>query len=87
DHWLVQTVGLLLAVSGGQLLLASRDPVVAASPETRWLAMGTAAALAAIDVYYAGRRVIGKVYLLDALLEGGFVAAWWLSGKNTRRRE
>lgn len=73
DDFLVHTVGLLLAVVGAVLVLAlwrRRE-----SPELLWIAAGTAASLAAIDVTYwfAGR--LAPVYLLDAAAELAFIAA------------
>jgi hypothetical protein len=74
EGWLVKTVGALLVATGGALALASRRPL---TREWAVLGAGSAAALAAVDVWYAGvRRRIAPVYLLDAPLELAFVAAW-----------
>src|SRR5690242_16558555 len=63
ERWLVKTVGALLAVTGAALALASRRRV---SREWAVLGVGTAATLAAVDLWYAGaRRRISPVYLLD----------------------
>ena len=73
EPWLVKTVGLLTAVTGG---------VIAADPAgreraTRRLAVGSALSYAAIDVWYAAvRRTIRPIYLLDAVMEVGLAAAW-----------
>ena len=73
EPWLVKMVGLLTIVAGG--VLAS-DPSGSAR-QTRALGVGSALAYAAVDIWYAGlRRRISLVYLLDALVELGFVAAW-----------
>jgi hypothetical protein len=40
------------------------------------LGMGSAGALATIDIVYTAKGRISKVYLLDALLELGIVGAW-----------
>lgn len=74
DRWLVVTVGALLGVIGGVLLRAGRREAV--SPEMRLLATGSASTLAAIDCLYVARRRISPVYLLDAALEAGLLAAW-----------
>lgn len=72
DLWLVKTVGLLIAVIGGALIAARGDP---GAPRLI-LAAGAAFALAAIDIVYAVKGVISRVYLLDALVEGAFLFAW-----------
>lgn len=73
DRWLVKTVGLLLAVIGGtEIRAAARG-----EPEdVALLGAGTSASLFAIDVVYATRRRISLVYLGDAAMQLGFVAAW-----------
>jgi hypothetical protein len=74
EHWLVKTVGTLLAGVGGVLTAAGmRRRVI---PEIAALAMATAGGLAAIDLIYVAKRRISPVYLLDALVQLGFVAAW-----------
>jgi hypothetical protein len=74
DVWLVKTVGVLVAAAGGVLAMAGarrKD-----SLELALLATATAGGLAGIDIYYAARGRISRVYLLDAVLELGLVAAW-----------
>lgn len=79
DRWLVKTVGLLTAVIGGTLLDATargrRDAGVAL------LGAGSAASLAAIDVWYASRGRIRRVYLLDAAMQLAFVVGWLASAR------
>lgn len=67
DLWLVRTVGVLILVIGSVLLtaVARRRP----SGEVVVLAIGTALALATIDVVYVVLDVIGPIYLADALVE------------------
>ena len=73
DRWLVKTVGLCVLCIGGALLsAASRDRV---TPEIRGLAVASAAALGAIDVYYSARRRISPIYLVDAVAEAVLIAA------------
>lgn len=77
DLWLVKTVGALVSVVGVVLLLAGLRHHV--SLEIRLLAMGGALALAGMDVVYVTKRVIGRVYLLDAVAEAGLAALWALA--------
>lgn len=75
EGWLVKTVGALLAVAGAALAVAGRRPAVGV--ETAVLGAGSAAALATIEVWYAGRhRRIHPIYLADAAVELGIVSAW-----------
>jgi hypothetical protein len=83
DRWLVRTVGVLVAVIGTALLLGGRRRRV--GPEERRLAGASAAGLGAVDVVYAARGTISKVYLLDALVEAALAAAWlFLSARPAR---
>lgn len=76
DLWLVQTVGVLIAVIGGALLLA------AVSGRVTWevicLAAGSALGLGAVDVIFVAADVIPPVYLGDAAVEAVFIL-WWLT--------
>jgi hypothetical protein len=74
DKWLVRTVGVLIAVVGGVLVSAAARNRI--TPETAALAVGTAAGLGTIDTVYATRGRISRIYLADAVLEAGLVAAW-----------
>lgn len=74
DLWLVKTVGALIAVIALTILMAARRGQV--GPEVRFLAMGSAAALAAVDLIYALADRIRDIYLLDAVLEIGLVVLW-----------
>jgi hypothetical protein len=74
DKWLVKTVGALVAVIGGVLVSAAARRHV--TPDTAGLAIGSAAALGAIDVIYAGKGRIAPIYLADAAVEGAIVTAW-----------
>jgi hypothetical protein len=76
DLWLVKTVGALIAVIALTILMAARRGQV--GPEVRFLAMGSAAALAAVDIIYALADRIWDIYLLDAVLEIGLVVLWGL---------
>lgn len=76
DLWLVQTVGILIAVSGAAFLraglLRERNRSLA------WLAAGQAVALALVDLLFATRNVISKIYLADAGVELLLFGAWML---------
>ena len=74
DIWLVKTVGVLIAVIGGVLLVSGSWGHPA--PEAMILAVGSALGLTAIDVWYVARRVIPPIYLLDAAVELVLVALW-----------
>jgi hypothetical protein len=75
EGWLVKTVGGLLSVIGLTLVASSRRPAV--GRESALLAAGSAAALAAVDIWYAGvRRRISPVYLADAPVEIALVLGW-----------
>lgn len=74
EDWLVKTAGTLIAVVGATLGAAALRGRV--TPEIRLLGAGSAAALAAVDVIYASQGRISPVYLLDAVVEAGIVAAW-----------
>jgi hypothetical protein len=78
DHWLVNTVALLLVAIGVTLLLAGWRRHVCA--EIIVLGVTAALALAAIDVIYAARGTISTIYLADAVIEGALILAWAVSG-------
>src|SRR5918999_525478 len=67
DLWLVNTVGVLVAVIGAALILAGVRGEV--TPSVLLVAVGSAAGLAGVDVIYVSKGVISRVYLLDALVE------------------
>lgn len=79
DLWLVQTVGVLIAVIGGVLLVAAWRR--SATAEVVLLALGSAAALGAVDVVFVVRQVIAPIYLLDAVAEALLVLMWLLALK------
>ncbi|MGI9180351.1 MAG: hypothetical protein ACR2H9_07630 [Longimicrobiaceae bacterium] len=74
DDWLVKTVGGLIAVLGGTLLTSAlRD---APSRDLATVAVGSAAALTAVDVIYVAQGRISRIYLLDAAVESALIAGW-----------
>lgn len=74
DGWLVKTVGALVGVVGASCLVAARRGEVSASVAV--LGAGSAAALGAVDAWYAVKGRVRGVYLLDAVGEAVLVAAW-----------
>jgi hypothetical protein len=84
DIWLVKTVGAIVSVIGGVLILAGIRRRI--TPEVTLLAAGSAASLTAIDVVYVARRRISPIYLLDALGELLFIAGWLFTGGRRSRR-
>ena len=74
DDWLVHMVGLLAAVIGlvlGQAVV--RDRLHTA--EITLLAVAAAVAFAAIDLWYGLSGRISAIYLADAAVQGGLLAA------------
>jgi hypothetical protein len=71
DDWLVRMVGLLAAVIGATLLTAGRQWQGAF--EILVLAVGSAMAFTAVDVWYVLQGQISKIYLADAAAEIGLV--------------
>jgi len=77
DIWLVRTVGVLVTVIGGVLILFGFRRKVFL--EIRVLAMGSALGLAGIEIFHVLAGQISKIYLLDTLMEVIFVILWTLS--------
>lgn len=74
ERWLVKIVGALAACIGGAMLSAANHRRV--TPELRVLGIASAASFAAVDVWYAGTGRIPPVYLGDAAVQLGLIAAW-----------
>jgi len=74
DHWLVNTVAVLIVAIGITLLFAGWRRQ--ASPEVILLAVASSAGLIAIDTVYVWRGVLRPVYLVDAVLEMLLIALW-----------
>jgi len=77
DLWLVRTAGVLITAISLPMLLAGYRHAV--TPEIALLAVGTAAGLTAIDVYYSLKGVISKIYLADAVPEVVLILLWALA--------
>lgn len=74
DGWLQHTVGGLLVAAGLAQLRGADHPEGRAV--ARLLGLGTATTLLAIDLTYVPRGRIRPTYLLDAVLEVGWITAW-----------
>jgi hypothetical protein len=82
DHWLVNTVAVLILAVAVTLITAAwrrRCPA-----EVALLAVASAAGLAAIDVIYVSRQVIAPVYLLDAVAEVVLIGSWMVAAVYSR---
>jgi hypothetical protein len=77
DLWLVKTVGALVTVIGGVLLMAGRRRRV--TRDVALLGIGAALSFATIDLVYVSAGRISRIYLLDAVVEAGLCAAWALA--------
>ncbi len=89
DTWLVKTVGVLVTAIGTSLLVSARRR--RPTPEAAILGVGSALALAGIEVFYRRQRRISPIYLADALAEVAIAAGWALpllapAPKRPRRR-
>lgn len=83
DRWLVQTVGMLIAVVGATLLLGARRRHV--TKEVRFLGVASAVGFIGVDVIFNLMRKIGPVYLLDALAQL-ILIGWWRSASRVTPR-
>ena len=77
DLWLVKTVGVIVTVIGA--VIGSAGVRKRITPEIAGLAIGSASGLATIEVVYAGKRRISRIYLLDTLLSVVMITAWVLA--------
>lgn len=83
DRWLVYTVaGLLLCIGAAQL---TTSPDVAGVRQARRLGIGVALTLGGVDLVYALRRRISRMYLVDAAIEAGWLLAWLNTFRAFRR--
>jgi hypothetical protein len=86
EGWLVKTVGALITVIGGTLMLAGARRRV--TPEVRLLGVGSAAAFTAVDVLYTAKRRISPIYLLDAAVELALITGWaWAEARAAHQQE
>jgi hypothetical protein len=76
DLWLVRTVAILLTVISLTFLTAAYRKQY--QPAIGVLALGSAAGMAGVDLYYALNDRIWDTYLIDAAGEVLFLLAWIL---------
>jgi hypothetical protein len=71
DDWLVQTVGVLAAVIGAAILVgvARRPP----TRETLTLAILSIVGFVAVDLIFVSLGIIGRIYLVDAAIQGALL--------------
>lgn len=74
DRWLARTVAALMVANGVAQWRATA--AAAELPSARRIGLATAGTLAAVDLVYAPRHRISRMYLVDAALEGAWVLAW-----------
>lgn len=68
EHWLVYTVAVMILCSSLVFLSAATGPFMVGK-EVIILSLSNIIALAGIDIVFVFKRIISKVYLLDALAE------------------
>jgi hypothetical protein len=85
DRWLVQTVAGLGVTIGWAMLRSASTPE--ALPVAARLGMGSALTFGAIDAVYGASGRIRRLYLADAAVEAGWLAAWWAEGQVRRDRD
>jgi hypothetical protein len=74
DIWLVKTVGVLIIAIAIPLLTSALHHKI--TIDIRLLAILSSLGLTAIDVIYVAKKVISKIYLLDAVAEMMLIIAW-----------
>ena len=77
DHWLVNTVALLIVAIGLVLIVAAWRRQH--STEIVLWGISSAVVLAGIDVVYTFRQTISPIYLADAAVEVLIIAGWTVS--------
>lgn len=82
DDWLVHMVGLLAAAIGLVLGTATMQNRVR-GPDVVLLAVASAAAFAAIDLWYGLTGRISHIYLADAVVQVGLIAGLLLTRRTS----
>ena len=77
DLWLVRTVGLLITAVGLCIAIAAARHQIELAILV--LALASSGFLMLIDVIYVARRVIARIYLLDAAVEAVLIIAWLIA--------
>jgi hypothetical protein len=79
DHWLLNTVSVLILSIAVPLLVAAWRNTI--TPEIILLAVGAALALTGIDFVYVSRGVIAQIYLADAAAEILLILLWLFAAR------
>lgn len=74
DHWMLNTISLLILAIAVVLLHAAWHRQVTA--DVALLGLLSSLALTGIDVLYVARGTIASIYLGDAVIEVGIILAW-----------
>src|SRR4051812_30979278 len=77
DIWLVKTVGVLVSAIAIPLSTAVIHKSV--TIDIMLLAILSALGLTAIDIFYVAKKVIAKIYLLDAAIEVILILMWLIA--------
>lgn len=81
QDWLVRTVsGLLVSCGWSQIRTL---PTAECLVQARRLGLGTALTLFAIDLVYVPAGKVRRSHALDAVIEAGWLVAWWRSRTST----
>ncbi len=76
DLWLVKTVGVLIGVIGGSLLIHYFNKKASLTLEIKFLSIASAVCLGFIDVYYVAIDRVWDVYLFDAIAQAVILFMW-----------
>ncbi|WP_225834481.1 hypothetical protein [Streptomyces sp. NK08204] len=85
ERWLQRTTAGLLATAGWSMLLT--PATCGAVRQARRTGLGTAVTLLAVDLVYVPRGRIRPTYLLDAVMQAGWLLAWCRCGRLGLPRE
>jgi hypothetical protein len=77
ERWLVKTAGALIAAIGASLVVAAYERRVPRSAVVAGI--GSAVGLGAVDLVYALRQRISRIYLADAAIEVVLAVSWLTS--------
>lgn len=77
QDWLVRTVSGLLVTCGWSQIRT--PPTSECLAQARRLGLGTALTLLAIDLVYVPAGKVRRSHSLDAVIEAGWLVAWWRS--------
>lgn len=80
DEWLVKTIGMLITVSGFNLLRSAFHHQI--SKDTAFNSIGQAFSIGSVSLFYSLKGRIPKIYLLEAAAEFTLLVLWF----NIRKR-